>query len=267
MVSQELIRVAILWHEMWHEGLEEASRLYFGERNVDGMLAVLYPLHEMMERGPETLRWGPMKPVGLTNPHDPTVKSHAIVQLRQDNALGTIYNMVGFQTKMKYSAQAEIIKTIPGLENAVFARLGGIHRNTFINSPKLLNSQLQMKKRKDLRFAGQIMGVEGYVESAALGLITGRMAAAQARGETLPPPPLTTAMGSLVEHVTGGYMTGSKAKFQPMNVNYGIFPPIEDISYKTEDGKRLRGKEKTRHRKRHFSLRALEDIQGWIKAG
>ena len=225
------------------------------------------PIEVMAERGPETLRWGPMKPVGLTNPHDPTVKSHAIVQLRQDNALGTIYNMVGFQTKMKYSAQAEIIKTIPGLENAVFARLGGIHRNTFINSPKLLNSQLQMKKRKDLRFAGQIMGVEGYVESAALGLITGRMAAAQARGETLPPPPLTTAMGSLVEHVTGGYMTGSKAKFQPMNVNYGIFPPIEDISYKTEDGKRLRGKEKTRHRKRHFSLRALEDIQGWIKAG
>ena len=220
------------------------------------------PIEVMAARGTETLRWGPMKPVGLTNPHDPTIKSHAIVQLRQDNALGTIYNMVGFQTKMKYAAQAELFKTIPGLENAVFARLGGIHRNTFINSPKLLNAQLQMKTRPQLRFAGQIMGVEGYVESAALGLITGRMAAAQAQGNTVPAPPLTTAFGALVEHVTGGYMTGPKAKFQPMNINFGLFPPIE-LTYKDEDGKRLRGKFKTRFRKTQLAKRALKDILDW----
>ena len=170
------------------------------------------PIEVMAARGVETLRWGPMKPVGLTNPHNPTVKAHAIVQLRQDNALGTIYNMVGFQTKIKYAEQAEIFKAIPGLENAVFARLGGIHRNTFINSPVLLNEQLQLKAAPHLRFAGQIMGVEGYVESAALGIITGRMAAAQALGNTYPAPPLTTAMGALVEHVTGGYLTGPKVK-------------------------------------------------------
>ncbi len=220
------------------------------------------PIEVMAARGTETLRWGPMKPVGLTNPHDPDVKSYAIVQLRQDNALGTIYNMVGFQTKMKYAAQTELFKTIPGLENAVFARLGGIHRNTFINSPKLLNDQLQMKARPQLRFAGQIMGVEGYVESASLGLITGRMAAAQALGNIVSAPPLTTAFGALVEHVTGGYMNGPKAKFQPMNINFGLFPPIE-LDYKDENGKRLRGKFKTRFRKAHFAKRALKDILDW----
>ena len=225
------------------------------------------PIEVMAERGAETLRWGPMKPVGLTNPHNPTVKAHAIVQLRQDNALGTLYNMVGFQTKMKYGAQAEIFKTIPGLENAVFARLGGIHRNTFINSPKLLNKQLQLSSRPDLRFAGQIMGVEGYVESAALGLITGRMAAAQAMGKTLPMPPKTTALGALVEHVTGGFMSGPKAKFQPMNVNFGLFPPIEgEIVYPKLNGKRRRGKDKTRYRKGLLAKRALKDIEGWAKA-
>jgi len=223
------------------------------------------PIEVMAARGAETLRWGPMKPVGLTNKHNPTVKAHAIVQLRQDNALGTLYNMVGFQTKMKYGAQAEIFKAIPGLENAVFARLGGIHRNTFINSPKLLNNQLQLKTRPDLRFAGQIMGVEGYVESAALGLITGRMAAAQALGRQYPVPPLTTAMGSLVEHVTGGYMTGPKAKFQPMNVNFGLFPPMEEeIIYPKVNGKRLRGKDKTRYRKSLLAKRALTDIKSWV---
>ncbi len=221
------------------------------------------PIEVMAERGPQTLRWGPMKPVGLTNPHNPTVKAHAIVQLRQDNALGTLYNMVGFQTKMKYGSQAEIFKTIPGLENAVFARLGGIHRNTFINSPKLLNDQLQMTARPNLRFAGQIMGVEGYVESAALGLITGRMAAAQAQGNTPPAPPLTTALGALVHHVTGGYMTGPKAKFQPMNINFGLFPPIE-LDYKDEDGNRIRGKNKTRFRKSKLAERALRDVMGWV---
>ena len=224
------------------------------------------PIEVMAERGAETLRWGPMKPVGLTNPHNPTVKAHAIVQLRQDNALGTLYNMVGFQTKMKYGAQAEIFKTIPGLEQAVFARLGGIHRNTFINSPKLLNKQLQLKSRPDLRFAGQIMGVEGYVESAALGLITGRMAAAQALGQVLPSPPRTTALGALVEHVTGGFMDGPKAKFQPMNVNFGLFPPMEDeVVYPKVNGRRLRGKDKTRYRKSLLAKRALKDIEGWAK--
>ncbi len=223
------------------------------------------PIEVMAARGAETLRWGPMKPVGLTNPHDPLVKSHAIVQLRQDNALGTLYNMVGFQTKMKYGAQADIFKTIPGLEKAVFARLGGIHRNTFINAPKLLNKQLQLTRRPDLRFAGQIMGVEGYVESAALGLITGRMAAAQALGTHCETPPLTTALGALVEHVTGGYMDGPKAKFQPMNINFGLFPPIEGLEYKSNDGKRIRGKDKTRFRKRHLAMRALKDITPWAQ--
>lgn len=222
------------------------------------------PIEVMAARGAETLRWGPMKPVGLTNPHNPTVKAHAIVQLRQDNALGTLYNMVGFQTKLKYGSQAGIFKEIPGLENAVFARLGGIHRNTFINSPKLLNKQLQLKSRPDLRFAGQIMGVEGYIESAGLGLITGRMAAAQALGETYNEPPVTTALGSLVEHVTGGFMSGPKATFQPMNVNFGLFPPLtEEIKYPKVDGKRLRGKDKTRFRKSLLAKRALVDIEGW----
>ncbi len=224
------------------------------------------PIEVMAQRGAETLRWGPMKPVGLTNPHNPTVKAHAIVQLRQDNSLGTLYNMVGFQTKMKYGAQAEIFKTIPGLENAIFARLGGIHRNTFINSPKLLNQQLQLKSRPDLRFAGQIMGVEGYVESAALGLITGRMAAAQAHGKRYPMPPKTTALGALTEHVTGGFLDGPKATFQPMNVNFGLFPPMEDeITYPKVNGKRLRGKDKTRYRKKLLAKRALKDIESWAK--
>ena len=225
------------------------------------------PIEVMASRGAETLRWGPMKPVGLTNPHNPTVKAHAIVQLRQDNALGTLYNMVGFQTKMKYGAQAEILKTIPGLQKAVFARLGGIHRNTFINSPKLLNSQLQLKERNDIRFAGQIMGVEGYIESASLGLIAGRLAAAQALGLTMDMPPRTTALGALMEHVTGGFLDGPKAKFQPMNVNFGLFPPIEgEIVYKGPDGKRLRGKDKTRFRKGLLAKRALNDILPWAKA-
>ena len=253
-------------YEAFIEALVNADQTEFKdfERDTPYFESCL-PIEVMAARGAETLRWGPMKPVGLTNKHKPTIKAHAIVQLRQDNALDTLYNMVGFQTKMKYGAQAEIFKAIPGLENAVFARLGGIHRNTFINSPKLLNNQLQLKSRPDIRFAGQIMGVEGYVESAALGLITGRMAAAQAMGHKYPVPPLTTAMGSLVEHVTGGYMTGSKAKFQPMNVNFGLFPPMEDeIVYPKVNGKRLRGKDKTRYRKSLLAKRALRDIEDWV---
>ena len=247
------------------DALLEAEKTEFKdfEKNTAYFESCL-PIEVMASRGPETLRFGPMKPVGLTNPHQPDVKAHAIVQLRQDNALGTLYNMVGFQTKMKYGSQTDIFKTIPGLENAVFARLGGIHRNTFINSPKLLNDQLQLKARPDLRFAGQIMGVEGYVESAALGLITGRMAAAQAKNEHLTAPPRTTALGALVEHVTGGFMDGPKAKFQPMNVNFGLFPPIDDIVYRDEDGSRIKGKNKTRYRKRLMAERALRDIKVWI---
>lgn len=221
------------------------------------------PIEVMASRGPETLRYGPMKPVGLTNPHNPTVKAYAIAQLRQDNGLGTLYNMVGFQTKMKYGSQADVIRMIPGLEKAVFARLGGIHRNTFINSPKLLDGQLRLKSRPDLRFAGQIMGVEGYVESAALGLIAGRMAAAQAKGDTVSAPPVTTALGALVEHVTGGFMSGPKAKFQPMNVNFGLFPPIDPPTYRRPDGSRIRGKEKTRLKRRVMAERALTDIKAW----
>ena len=255
-------------YETFIEALIKSDQTEFKEFEKDTpYFESCLPIEVMAARGAETLRWGPMKPVGLTNKHNPTVKAHAIVQLRQDNALGTLYNMVGFQTKMKYSAQAEIFKAIPGLENAVFARLGGIHRNTFINSPKLLNTQLQLNSRPDIRFAGQIMGVEGYVESAALGLITGRMAAAQAIGNKYPVPPLTTAMGSLVEHVTGGYMTGPKAKFQPMNVNFGLFPPMEEeIVYPKVNGKRLRGKDKTRYRKSLLAKRALHDIKAWTTA-
>ena len=221
------------------------------------------PIEVMAERGRETLRFGPMKPVGLTNPHDPTVKSHAVVQLRQDNALGTLWNMVGFQTKLKHGAQTEIFRMIPGLEKAEFARLGGIHRNTFLNSPKLLDQQLRMKSMPRLRFAGQVTGVEGYVESAAMGLLAGRFAAAERLGRTLAPPPPTTALGALVLHITGGHLQG-KQTFQPMNINFGLFPDIEDYSKVGEDGKRLRGKDKGRAKKKAQAVRALEDVDAWL---
>lgn len=251
-------------YEAFIEALVAADQTEFKDFEKDTpYFESCLPIEVMASRGPETLRFGPMKPVGLTNPHNPSVKAHAIVQLRQDNALGTLYNMVGFQTKMKYGAQTDVFRMIPGLEKAVFARLGGIHRNTFINSPKLLDGQLRLKSRPDLRFAGQIMGVEGYVESAALGLIAGRMAAAQAKGQTLNAPPATTALGALVEHVTGGFMEGPKAKFQPMNVNFGLFPPVENLSFKRADGSRVRGKDKTRVKRRAMAERALNDIRAW----
>jgi len=221
------------------------------------------PIEVMAERGRETLRFGPMKPVGLTNPHHPTVKSHAVVQLRQDNALGTLWNMVGFQTKLKHGAQTEIFRMIPGLEKAEFARLGGIHRNTFLNSPKLLDEQLRMKSLPRLRFAGQVTGVEGYVESAAMGLLAGRFAAAERLGRTLAPPPPTTALGALVLHITGGHLQG-KQTFQPMNINFGLFPDIEDYSKVGEDGKRLRGKDKGRAKKKAQAVRALDDVDAWL---
>jgi len=224
------------------------------------------PIEVMAERGRETLRYGPMKPVGLTNPHAPEIKAHAIVQLRQDNALGTLWNMVGFQTKLKYGAQSDIFRMIPGLENAVFARLGGLHRNTFLNSPKVLDESLRLRAEPRLRFAGQITGVEGYVESAAIGLLTGRFAVAEKLGQAITPPPLTTAMGALINHITGGHLAHEEASgsrsFQPMNVNFGLFPPI-DVP-KPADGKRLKGKEKGRARKRAMSARALSDIDAWL---
>ncbi len=214
------------------------------------------PIEVMASRGPETLRYGPMKPVGLTNPHIDE-KSYAVVQLRQDNALGTLYNMVGFQTKMKYGAQIEVLRMINGLENADFARLGGIHRNTFINSPKLLNETLQMKAAPRLRFAGQITGCEGYVESASVGLMTGRFAAAQALGINIENPAETTAMGSLLSHITGG---GNAKTFQPMNINFGLMPPYE---LSNDEKKGLKGKEKGRAKKQAQARRALNDIQPW----
>jgi len=221
------------------------------------------PIEVMAERGRETLRHGPMKPVGLTNPRDPTVKSYAIVQLRQDNALGTLWNMVGFQTKLKHGAQAEVFRMIPGLHNAQFARLGGLHRNTFINSPRLLDRSLRMKLAPRLRFAGQMTGVEGYVESAATGLLAGRFAAADRLGQALDAPPPTTALGALVDHVTGGHLEGAGSNFQPMNINYGLLPPLEAPKV-DDEGKKIPLKERGRAKKRLMSVRALKDLEAWV---
>ncbi|MBC7132652.1 MAG: methylenetetrahydrofolate--tRNA-(uracil(54)-C(5))-methyltransferase (FADH(2)-oxidizing) TrmFO [Roseovarius sp.] len=226
----------------FHEG-EDAP--YF-----DGCL----PIEVMAERGRETLRHGPMKPVGLTNPHAPDVKPHAVVQLRRDNALGTLYNIVGFQTKMKHGAQTSVFRMIPGLENARFARLGGIHRNTFLNSPTLLDRQMRLRSRPHIRFAGQITGVEGYVESAAMGLLAGRLAAAEILGRALPDVPQDSAMGALLHHITGGAEARS---FQPMNVNFGLFRPVEG----------LRGGRRGRvDRYRAYTDRAKAAWRGWLNA-
>ena len=219
----------------------EASTPYF-----EGCL----PIEVMAQRGAETLRWGPMKPIGLTNGHDRS-KPYAVVQLRQDNALGTLYNLVGFQTKLKHAEQVRIFRTIPGLEQAEFARLGGLHRNTFLNSPALLDRQLRLKAAPHCRMAGQVTGVEGYVESAAIGLIAGRLAAAERLGRTLEPPPPTTALGALIAHITGG---ADARSFQPMNVNFGLFPPLDDKVRRLE-------------RKPAMSRRALADIDAWLAHG
>src|SRR5579872_1755702 len=225
------------------------------------------PIEVMAARGAETLRHGPMKPVGLTNPHNPQVKAYAIVQLRQDNKLGTLYNMVGFQTKLKYGAQQRIFRTIPGLQSAEFARLGGLHRNTFLNSPKLLDVQLRLRAAPRLRFAGQMTGCEGYVESAGIGLIAGLYAAADARGRGLVPPPATTALGSLLGHITGGHVEtidNGPRSFQPMNVNFGLFPPLTNPPTRNVDGARLRGNEKAIAKRKAICARALEDLDRWI---
>jgi methylenetetrahydrofolate--tRNA-(uracil-5-)-methyltransferase len=235
----------------------EASTPYF-----NGCL----PIEVMAERGRETLRFGPMKPVGLTNPRDPTVKPYAIVQLRQDNALGTLWNMVGFQTKLKHGEQVKVLRMIPGLEQAEFARLGGLHRNTYLNSPKLLDPLLRLKMDPRLRFAGQITGCEGYVESAAIGMLAGRFAAAERLGRVPISPPVTTASGALLNHVTGGHILDEDnpgpSSFQPMNVNFGLFPPIDVV--KEPGSKRLRGTEKSQEKKRWMSRRALADFAGWL---
>ncbi|EGP07612.1 tRNA uridine 5-carboxymethylaminomethyl modification enzyme [Bradyrhizobiaceae bacterium SG-6C] len=225
------------------------------------------PIEVMASRGRETLRHGPMKPVGLTNPRDPTVKPYAIVQLRQDNKLGTLYNIVGFQTKLKYGVQTDVLRMIPGLEKAEFARLGGLHRNTFLNSPKLLDPQLRLKAQPRLRFAGQMTGCEGYVESAGIGLLAGLFAAADAKQSSIRPPPPTTALGALLGHITGGHIETIDAgprSFQPMNINFGLFPPLASPPTKKPDGSRLRGNEKTVAKKQAISARALSDIDRWI---
>ena len=213
-------------YEAFIDALLAADKTEFHDGETATYFDGCLPIEVMAERGRETLRHGPMKPVGLTNAHNPAEKAYAVVQLRRDNALGTLYNIVGFQTKMKYGAQTAVFKTIPGLENASFARLGGIHRNTFINSPTLLDDRMRLRSRPAIRFAGQITGVEGYVESAAMGLLAGRMAAHDILGHDLPPPPPETATGALITHITGG----AEAKtFQPMNVNFGLFPPVDGL--------------------------------------
>ncbi len=238
-------------YETFIDALLAADKTEFKEGETAGYFDGCLPIEVMAQRGRETLRFGPMKPVGLTNPHS-TEKSHAVVQLRRDNALGTLYNIVGFQTKMKYACQAEVLRTIPGLEKAKFARLGGIHRNTFINSPTLLDNQMRLKSSPKVRFAGQITGVEGYVESTAIGLLTGRMAAAELLGCALPDVPQDSAVGALVHHITGG----AEAKtFQPMNVNFGLFRPIDSIKS---------GRKGRKDRYKAYTERAKEAWRTWL---
>jgi methylenetetrahydrofolate--tRNA-(uracil-5-)-methyltransferase len=212
------------------------------------------PIEVMAERGRRTLSFGPMKPVGLTNPHDPERRPYAVVQLRQDNALATLYNIVGFQTKLRHAEQVRLFRTVPGLENAEFARLGGLHRNTFVNSPKVLDPTLGLRARPGLRLAGQITGCEGYVESAGIGLLAGRFAAAERLGDVPKPPPPTTALGALLGHITGG---GEAETFQPMNINFGLFPPIEATDGR---GRHPRG----RQRKQMMTRRSLDDLNAWL---
>jgi methylenetetrahydrofolate--tRNA-(uracil-5-)-methyltransferase len=236
----------------------ESSTPYF-----DGCL----PIEVMAERGPETLRHGPMKPFGLTNPHASGMKAYAVVQLRQDNKLGTLFNMVGFQTKLKHGEQVRIFRTIPGLQNAEFARLGGLHRNTFLNSPKQLDETLRLKANTRWRFAGQITGCEGYVESAAVGLLAGRFAAGERRGDKLSLPPATTAHGALLAHITGGHIEtidAGPSSFQPMNVNFGLFPPLAEQPAFDRNSKLGRSTAKAFARKSALTRRALADLDRWI---
>ena len=239
-------------YEAFIDALLASDKTEFKEGETAGYFDGCLPIEVMAERGRETLRFGPMKPVGLTNPHNPDMNAYAVVQLRRDNALGTLFNIVGFQTKMKYGAQKDVLRMIPGLEGAEFARLGGIHRNTFINSPTLLDREMRLKSMPHLRFAGQITGVEGYVESAAMGLLAGRMAASELLGAPLPAPPRETAMGALVAHITGD----AEAKtFQPMNVNFGLFPPVTGIKG---------GRKRRAERYKAYTDRAKSCWQDWL---
>lgn len=240
-------------YEGFLDALLAAPKTEFREGETAGYFDGCLPIEVMAERGRETLRFGPMKPVGLTNPHRPDEKPYAVVQLRRDNALGTLYNIVGFQTKMRHGAQVEVFRRIPGLERAEFARLGGVHRNTFIHSPSLLDAQMRLRSRPHLRFAGQITGVEGYVESAAMGLLAGRLAAAEMTGRSLPPVPPTTATGALLAHIIGG---AEATTFQPMNVNFGLFPPLPDA----RGGRRGRAE-----RYKGYTDRAKADWLGWLE--
>ncbi|MEL6643686.1 MAG: methylenetetrahydrofolate--tRNA-(uracil(54)-C(5))-methyltransferase (FADH(2)-oxidizing) TrmFO [Pseudomonadota bacterium] len=238
-------------YEAFIDALLTADKTEFKPGETAGYFDGCLPIEVMAERGRETLRFGPMKPVGLTNPHKPDEKPYAVVQLRRDNKLGTLFNIVGFQTKMKYGAQTEVLRMIPGLHEAKFARLGGIHRNTFLNSPRLLDDQMRLRSHPNIRFAGQITGVEGYVESAAMGLLAGRLAAAEITGTHMNPVPETTATGALVTHITGG---ADAKTFQPMNVNFGLFPPVD-----AKGGRRGR---KTRYKA--YTDRAKQDWLSWL---
>ncbi len=239
----------------FHQGLLDGEKTEFREWEANTpYFEGCMPIEVMASRGVDTLRFGPMKPVGLDNPHWATEEHptgrwpYAVVQLRQDNKLGTLWNMVGFQTKLKHAEQVRLFRTIPGLENAEFARLGGLHRNTFLNSPVLLDRQLRLKSAPHIRFAGQITGCEGYVESAAVGLLAGRMCAAELRGEDWTAPPRTTALGALLSHITGD---AEAETYQPMNVNFGLFPPVDEVV-------------KKKQRKEAYTGRAKADLVAWL---
>jgi methylenetetrahydrofolate--tRNA-(uracil-5-)-methyltransferase len=233
----------------FHQGLLDGEKGVFKEWEADTpYFEGCMPIEVMAERGVDTLRYGPMKPVGLDDPRTGRWP-YAVVQLRQDNKLGTLWNMVGFQTKLKHAEQVRLFRTIPGLEHAEFARLGGLHRNTFLNSPSLLDGQLRLKQAPHIRFAGQITGCEGYVESSAVGLVAGLMAAAELGGRDWPPPPRTSAMGALLAHITGDAEAES---YQPMNVNFGLFPPLPEV--------------KKKQRKEAYTERAKADFGVWLAA-
>ncbi|MCC6948943.1 MAG: methylenetetrahydrofolate--tRNA-(uracil(54)-C(5))-methyltransferase (FADH(2)-oxidizing) TrmFO [Bradyrhizobiaceae bacterium] len=245
-------------YEAFVDALLAAEKVEFHEWEDTPYFDGCLPIEVMAERGRDTLRFGPMKPIGLSNPHRPEHKPYAVVQLRQDNKHGTLFNMVGFQTKLRYGEQARIFRMIPGLEKAEFARLGGLHRNTYIDSPRLLDSHLRLRSEPRLRFAGQITGCEGYVESAGIGLLAGRFAAAERRGEPFTLPPETTALGALLAHITSGHLPGEEGgarSYQPMNVNFGLFPPLAE---------RFRGPDRVRDKKRALTARAKADLERWL---
>jgi methylenetetrahydrofolate--tRNA-(uracil-5-)-methyltransferase len=247
-------------YEAFVDALVAADKVEFKEWEGTPYFDGCLPIEVMAERGRETLRFGPMKPVGLTNEHRPEDKPYAVVQLRQDNKLGTLFNMVGFQTKLRHGEQTHVFRRIPGLERAEFARLGGLHRNTYLDAPRLLDPSLRLKAEPRLRFAGQITGCEGYVESAAIGFLAGCFAGAEHSAAHFTPPPETTALGALLAHVTGGHLSGNDEgarSYQPMNINFGLFPPL-DI--------RFRGRDKARDKKNAVTARAKADLAAWLAA-